>query len=162
MLPAPGGWGMRTPPPHTVCHSLLPGWREAHVLSPADLSTLGQVAAPRCHRACACPRCCVWLGPLPAMPFLGLTLLCPDNLPGSFLTPSSAVTPLGDLSQPVPHQGDEGGCVGPGVATHTPNTECLGQRNNLGLGSQGSQSLLDRGGQGYVRRRYLGGVLKVE
>lgn len=38
----------------------------------------------------------------------------------------------------------------------------LGQRNNLGLESPGSQSLLDGGGKGYVRRMYLGGVLKVE
>lgn len=37
----PGGWGMGTPPNPLLLVTLLLGWKEAHVLSPADLPAPG-------------------------------------------------------------------------------------------------------------------------
>lgn len=61
-------------------------------------------------------------GPSTCHAFLMSALLCPDNLPGGFLTPSSAVTPLSDLFQLVSHHWDESVCVRSDYPFQTPRT----------------------------------------
>lgn len=82
------------------------------MLSPADLSLLGQMAATQLSQSLCVSSVLSLAGPSTCHALLRSNLLCPDNLLGSFLTTSSAITPLGDLSQPVPHWQDESVCVG--------------------------------------------------